>query len=157
MSAIDTVFEELRAEGRTALVPFITAGDPDLDFTAELLHALSESGASVCEVGIPYSDPVADGPVIQASYSRALDQGIRVGDILQTLGCVAEEDAAPLVTMVIRDVSGSWVMLTERLSILNPRRLKRPATRANTPGRFSTKTEMECRMGTSPRRPQSSS
>lgn len=100
MSAIDTVFEKLRTEGRTALVPFITAGDPDLDFTAKLLHTFSANGASVCEIGIPYSDPVADGPVIQASYTRALDRGIRVGDILRTLGRVAEEGAVPLVTMV---------------------------------------------------------
>ena len=55
-------------------MPFITAGDPDLDFTAELLRCLVDRGGSLCEVGIPYSDPIADGPVIQASYTRALDQ-----------------------------------------------------------------------------------
>ena len=100
MSTIDNVFTKLRVEGRPALMPFVTAGDPDLDFTADVLRTLSAHGASLCEVGIPYSDPIADGPVIQASYTRALDQGIRVKDILTTLGRVASDVTAPLVTMV---------------------------------------------------------
>ena len=71
MSAIDELFSQLRAE-RKALMPFITAGDPDLPFTAEVLASWRGRGASLCELGIPYSDPIADGPVIQASYTRAL-------------------------------------------------------------------------------------
>lgn len=81
-------------------MPFVTAGDPDLEFTARVLRQLVESGASMCEVGIPYSDPIADGPVIQASYTRALDQGIRVRDIFKTLGETTPELSAPVVTMV---------------------------------------------------------
>lgn len=81
-------------------MPFVTAGDPDLEFTAAVIREVVARGASMCEVGIPYSDPIADGPVIQASYTRALDQGIKLSAILDSLGKVSQEVAAPLVTMV---------------------------------------------------------
>ena len=100
MSAIDLLFDGLRARGRKALLPFVTAGDPDLEFTRAILQELIARGSSLCEVGIPYSDPIADGPVIQASYTRALDRHIRLADILQTLGQTTRQFAAPLVTMV---------------------------------------------------------
>ncbi|MGI9429442.1 MAG: tryptophan synthase subunit alpha [Bythopirellula sp.] len=100
MSAIDELFSQLRSENRKALMPFVTAGDPNLEFTAAVLKELVARGASMCEVGIPYSDPIADGPVIQASYTRALDQGIKLGAILETLSGVAPQLAAPIVTMV---------------------------------------------------------
>src|SRR3954469_25272380 len=100
MSRIDQLFADLRSQQRKAFMPFITAGDPDLDFTADLIRELDRRGASMCEVGIPYSDPIADGPVIQASYTRALANKIRVGDILDTLGRVSREVKMPLVTMV---------------------------------------------------------
>ena len=100
MSAIDDLFCSLRRSGRKALMPFVTAGDPDLDFTAEALRRLVASRASLCELGIPYSDPIADGPVIQASYSRALDKHVKLADILAMLGRVSPEVAGPLVTMV---------------------------------------------------------
>ena len=72
MSAIDALFQQLRSAGRKAFMPFVTAGDPDLDFTAEVIRRLAARGCSLVELGIPYSDSVADGPVIQASYTRAL-------------------------------------------------------------------------------------
>jgi tryptophan synthase alpha chain len=100
MSAIDTLFHDLRAAGRKALMPFVTAGDPDLDFTAELLRCLVARGASLCELGIPYSDPIADGPVIQSSYTRVLDRKIKLAAILKMLGQVTPSLAAPVVTMV---------------------------------------------------------
>ena len=100
MSAIDLLFQRLRHSGQKALMPFLTAGDPDLGFTAELIRTLVARGASMCEVGIPYSDPIADGPVIQASYNRALTRGIKLCDILATLGEVSSEVKAPLVTML---------------------------------------------------------
>jgi tryptophan synthase alpha chain len=100
MSAIDDLFANLRREKRKALMPFITAGDPDLKFTAAVLKELVGRGCHLCEVGIPYSDPIADGPVIQASYTRALAHKIKLADILATLGGVAPSLAAPLVTMV---------------------------------------------------------
>jgi tryptophan synthase alpha chain len=100
MSAIDQLFTNLRREKRKALMPFITAGDPDLDFTAAVLKEVVSRGCHLCEVGIPYSDPIADGPVIQASYTRALAHKIKLADILKTLGDVAPKVTAPLVTMV---------------------------------------------------------
>jgi len=100
MSAIDDLFSQLRQDNRKALMPFVTAGDPDLDFTAEVIKELVARGASMCEVGIPYSDPIADGPVIQASYTRALGKKVKLAGILETLGNVAPQISAPLVTMV---------------------------------------------------------
>jgi tryptophan synthase alpha chain len=100
MTSIDILFSKLRSENRKALMPFITAGDPDLAFTAAVLKEVVGRGCHLCEVGIPYSDPIADGPVIQASYTRALGHKIRLDDILKTLGDVASSVKAPLVTMV---------------------------------------------------------
>ena len=98
MSAIDELFEQLRAQGKKALMPFITGGDPDLAATSKLLQALEESGCSLAELGIPYSDPIADGPVIQASYTRALDKGVKLQGILDTLQQTPL--TMPVVTMV---------------------------------------------------------
>ena len=75
MSAIDSLFKSLRSQGRKAFMPFVTAGDPDLEFTSALLGELVARGSGMCELGIPYSDPIADGPVIQASYTRAPGRG----------------------------------------------------------------------------------
>lgn len=100
MSAIDTLFDSLRSRGRKAFMPFITAGDPDLDFTSAVLKELVARGSSMCELGIPYSDPIADGPVIQASYTRALDGGVHVADIFDMLTGTTPELSAPIVTMV---------------------------------------------------------
>jgi tryptophan synthase alpha chain len=100
MSVIDKIFADLRAAKRKALMPFVTAGDPDVAFTAAVLQELVKRGASMCEVGVPYSDPIADGPVIQASYTRSLDMGVKLRDILAMLGETAPKLAAPVVTMV---------------------------------------------------------
>jgi tryptophan synthase alpha chain len=100
MPSIDELFAKLRGEKRKALMPFVTAGDPDLPFTSAVLKEVVGRGAHLCEVGIPYSDPIADGPVIQASYTRALEHKIKLDDILKTLGDVAPKVSAPLVTMV---------------------------------------------------------
>jgi tryptophan synthase alpha chain len=85
MNPIDALFQRLRAENRKAFMPFLTAGDPDLAFTREALPAVAAAGASLVEVGFPFSDPIADGPVIQASYTRALDHGLKLGDIFDSL------------------------------------------------------------------------
>jgi len=100
MSEIEVLFTTLRREKRKALMPFITAGDPDLAFTAAVVQELAKRGCNLFEIGIPYSDPIADGPVIQASYTRALAHKIKLADILNTLGDVAPKVSAPLVTMV---------------------------------------------------------
>jgi tryptophan synthase alpha chain len=106
MNRIDALFARLRSEGRRALMPFLTAGDPDLATTAALIAEMVARGAHMVELGIPYSDPIADGPVIAASYTRALQRGIRTADILPMIRTLRAETkggpltAAPLVTMV---------------------------------------------------------
>lgn len=100
MSAIDDLFSKLRSEGRKALLPFISAGDPDMEATAELLRVLDAAGASMCEVGVPYSDPIADGPVIQASYQRALEGGFRLQKLFDMATSLQGSLSMPLVTMV---------------------------------------------------------
>jgi len=81
MNPIDDLFRRLRSQGKKAFMPFVTAGDPDAAFTREVLPAVAESGANLIEVGFPFSDPIADGPVIQASYTRALDKGLKLADV----------------------------------------------------------------------------
>ena len=100
MSVIDQLFTDLRAAGRKALMPFVTAGDPDLDFTSAVIQELAGRGCSLCEVGVPYSDPIADGPVIQASYTRALERDIKLHDVFQSLTGLRGNLTMPLVTMV---------------------------------------------------------
>lgn len=100
MSQIDDLFRRLQAEKRKAFMPFVTAGDPDLQFTGEVLKELDRAGCHLCEVGIPYSDPIADGPVIQASYTRALDKKIKVRQIFDLLASLKESLRMPRVTMV---------------------------------------------------------
>lgn len=81
--AIATRFEQLRSKGKTAFVPYITAGHPDAERTIELLNGLQDAGADVIELGLPFSDPMADGPVIQASSQRALDLGMNFDRLLE--------------------------------------------------------------------------
>ncbi|HEY4310376.1 MAG TPA: tryptophan synthase subunit alpha [Pirellulales bacterium] len=100
MSAIDDVFRQLRAEKRKAFMPFVTAGDPDLEFTALALAEMIGRGANLCELGIPYSDPIADGPVIQASYTRALDRKLKLAQIFKTIEQAKPKLPAPIVSMV---------------------------------------------------------
>ncbi len=100
MSSIDDVFHRLRSEGRKALIPFLTAGDPDLEFTAAALREFGARGAALCEVGVPYSDPIADGPVIQASYTRALARKVKLSQILAMTTDVAPTLPCPVATMV---------------------------------------------------------
>lgn len=100
MPSIPELFAKLRSENRKALMPFVTASDPDLEFTAAVLKEVVARGAAMCEVGIPYSDPIADGPVIQASYTRALNKKTKLADILTMLGETCPGLGAPAVTMV---------------------------------------------------------
>ncbi|MCC7085180.1 MAG: tryptophan synthase subunit alpha [Pirellulales bacterium] len=98
--SIPTLFSNLRAAGRKALMPFITAGDPELGFTAAMVEEFARRGCHLCELGIPYSDPIADGPVIQASYTRALAHQIRLAEILSMAGRVTPKLTMPVVSMV---------------------------------------------------------
>ena len=92
MNPIDRLFQRLRSQGRKAFMPFLTAGDPDLTATAQFARILAGHGADLLEIGFPYSDPIADGPVIQASYTRALDRGVRLDDVF---ACAKEIATAP--------------------------------------------------------------
>ena len=100
MNRIDQLFTELRAQGRRAFMPFVTAGVPDLAFTDALLGTLEQVGANMVELGVPYSDPIADGPVIQESYTRALEGGIALDSIFEMVRRWRTRSQMPLVTMV---------------------------------------------------------
>jgi tryptophan synthase alpha chain len=100
MTAIDDLFLRLKGQGKKAFMPFITAGDPNLAFTSKVLSRLDALGCSMAEVGIPYSDPIADGPVIQASYTRALNTKVKLHDIFTEISNAKPKLKMPLVSMV---------------------------------------------------------
>jgi tryptophan synthase alpha chain len=97
MTSVSQSFEYLRSRAQCALIPFITAGDPDLETTAEALRVLDRSGADLIELGVPYSDPLADGPVIQAAATRALQRGTRLDQVLDVVREVAPTLRSPLI------------------------------------------------------------
>ncbi len=82
MSRIESTFAALKAVKRTALIPYVTAGDPGLEVTVAVMHALAEGGADIIELGVPFSDPMADGPVIQKASERALARGVGLSQVL---------------------------------------------------------------------------
>jgi tryptophan synthase alpha chain len=86
MTSVSQCFQTLRDRQECALIPFITAGDPDLATTARALEVLEQAGADMIELGVPYSDPLADGPVIQAAATRALKRGVTLDDVLDVVG-----------------------------------------------------------------------
>lgn len=97
MTSISHCFTTLRQQGQCALIPFITAGDPDMETTAAALQALDANGADIIEVGVPYSDPLADGPVIQAAATRALQKGVQLDQVLAVIQSVRAQVKAPIV------------------------------------------------------------
>ncbi len=100
VSRLDACFQRLREQQRKALIPFITAGDPSLEATVPVMHALVDAGADVIELGVPFSDPMADGPTIQRSSERALARGAGSRYVLQALAQFRERDAqTPVVLM----------------------------------------------------------
>ncbi|WP_322104614.1 tryptophan synthase subunit alpha [Paraburkholderia sp. J41] len=100
MSRIKNTFAALAAEGKKGLIPFITAGDPDPARTVEFMHALAAGGADVIELGVPFSDPMADGPVIQQSSERALAKGVTLKSVLADVKRFRETDnKTPVVLM----------------------------------------------------------
>ncbi len=100
MGRIDDTFHRLRASSRKALIPFITAGDPSLEATVPAMHALVEAGADIIELGVPFSDPMADGPTIQRSSERALARGAGLAYVLEAVHEFRRDDAAtPVVLM----------------------------------------------------------
>jgi tryptophan synthase alpha chain len=100
MSRIAARFDQLRRAKRKALIPYITAGDPHPSITVPLLRALVEAGADIVELGVPFSDPMADGPVIQRSGERALKHGVGLSDVLKLVTDFRKaDDATPIVLM----------------------------------------------------------
>jgi|TARA_B110000971_G_scaffold207327_1_gene231448 tryptophan synthase alpha chain len=100
MSKIQTTFLRLKSENKKALIPFITAGDPHPDMTVKMLHALVDSGADMIEVGIPFSDPMADGPVIQRASERALANNVGIKKTIQLVKEFRQKDSnTPIILM----------------------------------------------------------
>ncbi|CAK0752983.1 Tryptophan synthase alpha chain [Gammaproteobacteria bacterium] len=100
MSRISTTFAQLRNQNRKALIPFVTAGDPDPKTTVPLLHAMVKAGADILELGVPFSDPMADGPVIQRASERALAHRVRLRDVLEMVRIFRQSDEkTPIVLM----------------------------------------------------------
>ena len=97
MSRISEVFAKLKSKRRGGFIPFITAGDPDLSVTEELLRELAKAGADIIEVGVPFSDPVADGPVIQRASERALGRGTNVKSVLECIAGAKRRTDVPIV------------------------------------------------------------
>ena len=97
MHTIHQRFEQLKRDGRMALMPFLMAGDPDLATTREVLLGLQRGGADMVELGIPYSDPLADGPVIQAAASRALQAGTTPANVMEMLSSLPDDFDLPLI------------------------------------------------------------
>lgn len=97
MSRLDETFARLRAEQRTGLVAYVTAGDPDLPRSAEVIRAVDRGGADVIELGVPFSDPLADGPVIQRATERALAAGTTLAKVLDLAASLRGDVTAPLV------------------------------------------------------------
>src|SRR5215208_7777527 len=97
MSTVDEVFARCAEEGRAAFIPFLMAGDPDLETTARLLEAMVAGGADIVELGVPWSDPIADGPTNQRAAQRALAAGTKLSGILQMIARHRDRLGVPIV------------------------------------------------------------
>jgi tryptophan synthase alpha chain len=104
MNRIKQTFTSLRKEGKKAFVPYITAGDPDMQTTKRIVHALAEAGADIIELGIPFSDPLADGPTIQRAVQRSLKAGCTVGKVLKMVKDLRNNVLTPLVFMTYYNI-----------------------------------------------------
>ena len=97
MNSVAHRFQHLKQNSECALIPFITAGDPDLETTAKALEILAQNGADMIELGVPYSDPLADGPTIQAAATRALQRGVQLEDVLEVVKTVGSKIEIPII------------------------------------------------------------
>lgn len=97
MSRLERLFREWRGSGHKVLIPYITAGDPDLQATSELIVGMAAAGADVLELGVPFSDPMADGPVIQRAMQRALERGIDLDGILDAVAVARRSTDVPII------------------------------------------------------------
>ena len=96
---LEDAFAQCKAESRRAVSPFVTAGDPDGKSTTAILDSICTAGATCCELGVPYSDPIADGPVIQASYTRALNAGMTLTKMFDVVAAFSKSHSMPLLAM----------------------------------------------------------
>jgi tryptophan synthase alpha chain len=99
LSVLADLFATLGRQGRGALAPFVTAGDPDMETTLAVLEAIDRAGASLCELGVPYSDPIADGPVIQSSYTRSLAAGFTLERLFELSRAATQRVRMPILAM----------------------------------------------------------
>jgi len=97
LGRIEDAFDDLARDGKKGFIPFVTAGDPDLATTSQILIELAQAGATVIELGVPFSDPMADGPVIQRASERALKHGPSLGDILEVVAGVRRQIQTPII------------------------------------------------------------
>lgn len=100
MGRIEDKFSELKKAGKKALITFITAGDPDIDTTVRLVQEMENKGADIIELGVPYSDPIAEGPVIQAANERALSKGLKIKDVMTAVRRMRESVKVPLLYLL---------------------------------------------------------
>lgn len=100
MNRIDLKFKELKEKNETAMISFVTAGDPNFETTAKLVYAMEEGGADIIELGVPYSDPIADGATIQKSSARALKNGTTIKGIMAAVKNIRKNTEVPLVYLV---------------------------------------------------------
>jgi tryptophan synthase alpha chain len=104
MNRIDAKFKELRKTGRKAFIPYITAGDPDIGTTGKIVRALESAGADIIELGIPFSDPMADGPTIQRAIKRSLDNGCTVKKVFDLVRALRKDVKVPIVFMTYYNI-----------------------------------------------------
>ena len=114
MSRIDETFASLKAENRRGFIPFITAGDPDLQTTRELIVELARAGGTVIEIGIPFTDPMADGPVIQRASERALRHDFGISEVLQIVSDARKETDVPIILFSYFNPLLQWCQKPDR-------------------------------------------
>ena len=116
MNRVESIFSTLKQEGKKGIMPFVVAGHPTLDESAEAVKLMSENGAHVIEVGIPFSDPIADGPVISAAMHQVLEQGVTPSKVMEMIQSIRDEVSAALIAMVSFSIvkkCGSEVFIDE--------------------------------------------
>lgn len=121
-SHIAAVFDERRSNNQMAFMPFVTAGDPDMVATCRMIRELADRGVDLIEVGFPYSDPIADGPVIQASYTRAMENGFHVADLFAAIREITTDAESPVTVPLVAMVSYAIVFRIGRESFLEQAR-----------------------------------
>ena len=100
MNRITRKFADLKAKNQSALIPFVTCGDPNIDTTLEVMHQMVENGADILELGVPFSDPMADGPVIQLANERSLEHNTSLSDVIALVAKFRESNTnTPVVLM----------------------------------------------------------